>query len=171
MSDRAWVFGNNIDTDTIFPTRFGGDPNLEEMAKHAFYDYRPEFAKTAKPGDIVVAGNNFGSGSYRETAVICLKALGIRAVVARSFPRAFYRNAINNGMWLVTLGDSEFDCQDGNELEVDHNTGLVINKSTGKQVLGTPLTGFAMEIAKAGGATSFFKSQVLHPILVSQCKE
>ena len=162
LQGRAWVFGDNMDTDNIFPTRFGGDPNPQEMAKHAFYDYRPEFSKEAKPGDIIVAGYNFGCGSYRETAATSLKALGINLIIARSFHRAYYRNAINLGIWLITIGDSDFECEDGTIVEADHLSGLVINKKTGQKVTGTPLTGIAAEIVEAGGATSFFRSKVLH---------
>jgi 3-isopropylmalate/(R)-2-methylmalate dehydratase small subunit len=117
-----------------------------------------------KPGDVVVAGHNFACGSYRETAALCLKVRGIRVVVARSFSRAFFRNAINNGLWLITIGDKEFDCQDGAILEVDPKSGMITNKTTGKKVSGTPLSGIAVEIVEADGATNYFKPMVLHPI-------
>lgn len=164
MQGRAWVFGDNIDSDNIFPTRFGGDTTLQEIASHAFYDYRPEFAREAKPGDILVAGHNFGYGSYRETAALSLRVLGFTLMVARSFSRAYYRNAVNNGIWLITVGDAEFDCVDGHILEADPGTGLVVNRGTGQRVQGVPLSGIAAEIVAAGGATAFFKPHVLHPV-------
>jgi 3-isopropylmalate/(R)-2-methylmalate dehydratase small subunit len=167
LQGRAWVFGDNIDTDNIFPTRFGGDPTLQAIASHAYNDFRPEFAQEAKPGDIVVAGVNFGCGSYRETAALCHRALGVPVIVARSFARAFYRNAINNGIWLITTGDSKFDCADGHVLEVDPASGLVVDKDTGQQVHGTPLSGLAADIVAAGGATAYFKPRVLHPAKAS----
>jgi 3-isopropylmalate/(R)-2-methylmalate dehydratase small subunit len=163
MEGRAWVFGDDIDTDIMFPNRFSPDPTPEEMAKHVFYDFRPEFAREAKPGDIVVAGRNFGYGSYRESPAFGMRALGIQAVIARSFARAFYRNASNSGLWLITLGDAEFHCEDGDRLEVDPRSGAITNKTTGKNVRGTPFAGIAREIVEAGGATRYFKSKVLYP--------
>ena len=167
MEGKVWVFGDKIDTDNIFPTRFGGDASLEEMAKHIFYDYRPEFAKSVKPGDIIVAGYNFGCGSYRETAAAGLKALGIKIVIARSFARAFYRNAINSGVWLISIRDMDFSCEEGDVFDVEPSLGLITNKVTGKQISGTPLSGIAVNIVEAGGATSYFKPRVLHPFKVS----
>ena len=164
MAGRAWVFGDNIDTDNIFPTRFGGDATLEEIGSHAFCDFRPEFASTVKPGDVVVAGYNYACGSYRETAALCVKVGGVNVVVARSFSRAFYRNAVNNGLWLVTLGDAKFDCTDGDMVEVEPRTGLVTNKTTGVKVKGKPLSGIAVDIVEAGGATEYFKKMVIHPV-------
>jgi 3-isopropylmalate/(R)-2-methylmalate dehydratase small subunit len=164
VSNRAWVFGDNVDTDNIFPTRFGGDATLKEIGSHAFYDFRPDFAPNAKPGDVVVAGYNFACGSYREGAALTIRALGIRTLVGRSFARAFYRNAVNNGLWLVTIGDQEFDCQDGSLLDVNVESGLVTNRTTTKQVTGTPLSGIAVKIVEAGGATKYFKPMVLHPV-------
>jgi 3-isopropylmalate/(R)-2-methylmalate dehydratase small subunit len=107
-----------------FSDRFRRRSSLEEIAKHAFYDFRPEFAKEVRHGDFVVAGVNFGCGSYRETAAICLKALGVEVVIARSFSRAFFRNAVNNGLWLITLGDAQFDFNDGDVVDVDREKGI-----------------------------------------------
>ncbi len=163
MEGRAWVFGDNVDTDTMFPNRFSPDPTPADMAKHVFYDFRPEFAREAKPGDIVVGGHNFGYGSYRESPAVGMRALGIRVIIARSFARAFYRNASNSGIWLISLGDVEFHCKDGSSLEVDPHSGVIANKATGKQVQGTPLSGIAREIVEAGGATRYFRSKVLYP--------
>lgn len=162
MQGRAWVFGDNIDTDNIFPTRFGGDPNPGEMAKHAFYDYRPEFVKEAKPGDVLVTGYNFGCGSYRETAATSLKALGIDLIIGRSFHRAFYRNATNLGIWLIIIDDLEFPCEEMSVIEADPIKGIVKNLNTGVEITGKPLDGIAAEIVNAGGATKFFKDKVLH---------
>ncbi|MDI7258638.1 MAG: 3-isopropylmalate dehydratase small subunit [Thermodesulfobacteriota bacterium] len=163
MEGRAWVFGDDIDTDNMFPARFSPDPTPEEMAKHVFYDLRPEFAKEAKPGDIVVAGHNFGYGSYRESPSVGMRALGVRLIIARSFARAFYRNAVTMGIWLVRLGDVEFHCEDGNNLEVDPHSGMITNQATGEQVWGTPLSGIAQEIVESGGATHYFKPRVSYP--------
>ncbi len=163
MEGRAWVFGDDIDTDNMFPNRFSPDPTPEEMAKHVFYDLRPEFAKEAKPGDIVVAGHNLGYGSYRESPSVGLRALGVQVIIARSFARAFYRNAVTMGIWLITLGETKFHCEDGNHLAVDPRSGVVTNRATGEQVGGTPLSGMALEIVEAGGATRYFKPMVLYP--------
>jgi 3-isopropylmalate/(R)-2-methylmalate dehydratase small subunit len=163
MEGRAWIFGDNIDTDYMFPARFSPDPTPEEMAKHVFYDMRPEFSREAKPGDIVVAGHNFGYGSYRESPSVGLRALGVQVIIARSFARAFYRNAVTMGIWLITLGEKKFHCEDGHHLEVDSRSGEIINQTTGEQVRGTPLSGMAREIVEAGGATQYFKPKVLYP--------
>lgn len=163
MQGKAFVFGDNIDTDNIFPTRFGGDATTEQMAKHIFFDFRPGFSDEIKKGDFITAGYNFGCGSYRETAAAGISALGVPLIIARSFARAFYRNAVNNGIWLITLPDLEFKCQEGNVLKADVESGLVINQTTGQQAKGKPLSGIAREIVQAGGATKFFKSKVIYP--------
>ncbi len=163
MEGKAWVFGDNVDTDMIFPARFSADATPEEMAKHVFYDFRPEFAREVKPGDIIVGGHNFAYGSYREWPVTGISSLGIRMIIGRSFARAFYRNACNTGIWLITLGDLPFRCDDGNILDADPLSGLIINKSTEERVQGVPLSGIAREIVGAGGATRYFKPKVLYP--------
>ena len=104
---RIWKFGNSINTDLITPGRYNITTERKELAKVAFIEHRPEFAKQVKPGDMIVAGRNFGCGSSRETAVTALKECGIEAIIAPSFARIFYRNAINQGLLLV-VSDEKF---------------------------------------------------------------
>lgn len=163
MKGKVWVFGDNIDTDNIFPTRFGADPTPEVMGTHVFIDFRPDFNREAKNGDVVFAGYNFGYGSYRETAATGLRARGIKTIVARSFARAYYRNAINLGMMPLVIGDQEVDIQDGDTIDVDNTTGVVINMRTGKQYQCKVPSGLEANIVNAGGATEFFKSAVCYP--------
>jgi 3-isopropylmalate/(R)-2-methylmalate dehydratase small subunit len=160
---KAWVFGDYINTDNIFPTRFAADPTIEEMAKHVFADLRPEFAKEFKIGDVVIAGHNFGCGSLRETSIFGFKGLGSTVIAAKSFARGFIRNAVNNGIWLITLSDAEFEIEDGDGVFVDHRTGIIHNQRTGAKINGKPLSGLAAKIVEAGGATSYFKDMVQYP--------
>jgi 3-isopropylmalate/(R)-2-methylmalate dehydratase small subunit len=160
---RAWVFGDEINTDNIFPTRFAADPTVEDMAKHVFADIRPAFAKEFRKGDIIVVGHNFGCGSLRETSIFGFKGLGSTVIVAKSFARGFIRNAVNNGIWLITLGDTPIDIEDGDMLSVDSRSGIIQNKRTGNMVTGMPLSGLAAKIVEGGGTTSYFKNMVQYP--------
>src|SRR5665648_365981 len=119
MEGNVWIFGDNIDTDNIFPTRFGGDPNPEVMGTHVFIDYRPDFNENAKVGVILLAGYNFGYGSYRETAATSLRARGINVIIARSYSRAYFRNAVNLGMLPLVINDVEWDLIEGDTINVD----------------------------------------------------
>jgi 3-isopropylmalate/(R)-2-methylmalate dehydratase small subunit len=159
----VWIFGDNIDTDNIFPTRFGADPTPQVMGTHVFIDHRPDFNQNAKEGDFVLAGHNFGYGSYRETAATGLRGRGIRVVIARSFARAYYRNAINLGMYPLIIGDVDFDFTDGDRIGVDPETGVVINLRTHKQYRCVVPSGLGLDIIKAGGATEYFKPMVQYP--------
>ncbi len=126
-----WKFGDNINTDLITPGRYNITTDPKELARAAFIEYRPEFAQKVKPGDFVLAGENFGCGSSRETATISLKHCGIRAVVAKSFARIFYRNAINLGL-LCVIADTDTIAED-DELELDPEQQLLRNKTKGTQ--------------------------------------
>ncbi|HLD59827.1 MAG TPA: 3-isopropylmalate dehydratase [Candidatus Bilamarchaeaceae archaeon] len=122
---RVWKFEDNINTDFITPGRFNLTTNAKELAKIAFIEHRPEFSKEVKEGDIIVAGKNFGCGSSRETAVVALKACGVKAIFAESFARIFYRNAINQGLPLVVLETGNIDETD--VVEVDFNNNIFRN--------------------------------------------
>ena len=163
LEGRVWLFGDDVNTDNISPTRYAADASIEENAAHTFADVRPEFAPNCKPGDYVVAGYNFGCGSLREFAVRGFKGLNVGGIIARSFARGFIRNAINMGVWLIIIGDAEFDVEDGDILEADVKTGFIINKRTGQSVQGKPFTGLGADILEAGGAPSYFKSMVVYP--------
>lgn len=160
LRGRAWVFGDNIDTDLIYHGKYLPLTDPREMAMHAM-EYVPgmeEFSKKAKPGDFIVAGKNFGSGSSREHAVLCLKYLGISGVIAESISRIYYRNAINNGFLVLECPGISGRVKTGDEIEVEPETGRVKNLSTGEEFQGNPISGLEREIMEKGGLLEYIKS-------------
>lgn len=154
MSGKAWKFGDNISTDEISPGRYMSlRSNLPELAKHTLEDARNDFPSNVKPGDYVVAGKNFGMGSSREQAPLVIKTIGVRAVLASSFARIFYRNAINIGLPAVVVNTSKIN--EGDELELDLAGGRVLNLST-KEELSFPRMSKTMEaILNEGGLLAY----------------
>jgi 3-isopropylmalate/(R)-2-methylmalate dehydratase small subunit len=152
---RAWKFGDDIDTDVIIQGKYLviNDPN--ELAKHVFENIRPEFAKNVKPGDFVVAGENFGCGSSREHAPLALKALGVY-VVAKSYARIFFRNAINIGLPVFECKETD-KIDDGDELELDLKKGVIINKTKGESYRINPIPEFLRDIIESGGLIAYCK--------------
>lgn len=130
LQGRIWKLPDDVDTDTIIPGRYGVLPTFEEMGRHCLEPLRPELAAEARPGDIFVAGKNFGCGSSREFAPACICALGVRCIVAKSFARIFYRNGINNGMILIESDDVYDLCEDGDVMTVDVNRSITVNGKT-----------------------------------------
>ena len=123
---RAWVYGDDVNTDVIFPGKYTYQAmEPEEMAEHALEDLDPSFAKEVQSGDVIVAGKNFGCGSSREQAATCLRAAGVSAVVAKSFARIFFRNAINNGLPVIELSEGIDAIQKGDEVGVDFQRGVL----------------------------------------------
>lgn len=160
LTGKAFVFGKNIDTDQIYPGRFVELTRKKDIACHAMEGADPEFIETFKEGDIIVAATNFGCGSSREHAAITLKAVGTSCVIAESFGRIFYRNAINLGLpVLVCLGISK-DVQKGDELRVNIKTGLIKNLSTGMKIEAQPLSGYPLEILLQGGIKPLIRKQI-----------
>jgi len=157
---KAWVVGDDIDTDQIYHGQYLPLTDPKQMAKHAmeFVPGMENFAKQVEPGDIVVAGKNFGCGSSREHAVICLKENGICCVVADSFARIFYRNAVNLGFPLLECPEISKKVKTKNKVEVDMETGQVTNLSTRKRMKGNPPSGLELEIAEKGGLLNYLKS-------------
>jgi 3-isopropylmalate/(R)-2-methylmalate dehydratase small subunit len=150
LAGKAWKFGDNISTDLIAPGRlFHLRSNLPELAKHVLEDADPEFAKKVQPGDFVVGGNNFGLGSSREHAPTIIKLAGVSAVLAKSFARIFYRNAINVGLPVLICDTDKIKNED--ELEVDLEKGTVINKNTGDTLKFAPLPKAMIRILNDGG--------------------
>jgi len=144
---RVWKFGNDIDTDVIIPGKYLRTKDMQVFAAHAMEGIDPEFAKKAKPGDIIVAGDNFGCGSSREQAPLALKHAGIACVVAKSFARIFFRNAINVGLPLI---EAHIECEEGDEIEVDLLKGEV--RVPGKGVFkGNKLPDFLLDMLTDGG--------------------
>jgi 3-isopropylmalate/(R)-2-methylmalate dehydratase small subunit len=156
---KAWAVGDDIDTDQIYHGQYLPLTDPVEMAKHAmeFVPGMENFAKEVKPGDIVIAGKNFGCGSSREHAVICLKENGVSCVVADSFARIFYRNAIDLGFPLLECAGVSKMVKTGDEIEVDLQTGEVTNLSTGQKLKGLPPSGLELEIAEKGGLLEYLK--------------
>ncbi|MGH2755838.1 MAG: 3-isopropylmalate dehydratase small subunit [Actinomycetota bacterium] len=160
---RAWRYGDNVDTDVIIPARYLTTNDADELASHALEDLDPKFAKDVKPGDVVVAGHNFGCGSSREHAATCLKAAGVAAVVASSFARIFFRNAINTGLVIVTSPEAVAATEDGHTVRVHVDTGFVENVTRGQRFAVEPLPDFVMDIVRAGGLVPWVRARVGEP--------
>ncbi|HDD57342.1 MAG TPA: 3-isopropylmalate dehydratase small subunit [Thermoplasmatales archaeon] len=160
ISGRAWVFGDDIDTDQIFPGAYLTLTDVEEMGKHAMEGVpgREDFAKKVAKGDIIVAGKNFGCGSSREQAPIAIKGSGVSVVVAKSFARIFYRNAVNIGLPIIECKDID-KINEGDLLEIDLSTGNIENKTKGISLSGTPATSLEFEIMSAGGLIPYLKQK------------
>lgn len=145
---RVWVLGDDIDTDIIIPTEYLALKTVQDMTPYAFSPLRPELAAKIQPGDVIVAGKNFGCGSSREQAPEIIKALGIKAVIAKSFARIFYRNSINNGLLLIENADLHNAVTEGDTIEVTVGEKIVAN---GKTYEIASLPDNLLEILNAGG--------------------
>ncbi len=153
---RVWLFGEDVDTDQIVPGRYAPYMTSEaELPKHAFIEARPEFAREVRPGDIIVAGANFGCGSSREYAPKALKLCGIGAIIAPSFARIFFRNALNLGIPLFEA-DLTSVLRDGQEVTLDMSRYVVVTEA-GQEYLLKPPPAFVREIWEAGGTTAYFR--------------
>lgn len=159
LKGHAWKFGNNIDTDLIIPARYLTTSDPEELAKYAMQDADPEWVDKMKKGDFIVAGDNFGCGSSREHAPIALKAAGVSAVVAKSFARIFYRNAINIGLPILESPEAVDEIKEGDEIEVDLASGTIGNLTSGKTYKAQPFPEFMQKIIKAGGLIKYLRQQ------------
>jgi 3-isopropylmalate dehydratase small subunit len=160
LSGKVWKFGDHVDTDAIIPARYLNRSRDEELAAHCMENLEPSFVGTVQQGDIVVAGENFGCGSSREHAPIALKACGVSCVVAASFARIFYRNAINCGLPNLDCPGAAADARSGDVLEVDLERGLVTNKRSGNQFSASPFPEFIMGIIQAGGLVEFTRNRL-----------
>lgn len=145
---RVWTLGDDIDTDIIIPTEYLALATIEDMKKYAFSPLRPELAGQIQPGDVIVAGKNFGCGSSREQAPEIIKALGVRCVIAGSYARIFFRNAINNGLLLIENGDLRGDVTEGDTIEVTPGEKILCN---GKAYPIASLPQNLLDILDAGG--------------------
>jgi 3-isopropylmalate/(R)-2-methylmalate dehydratase small subunit len=159
---RAWVVGDDVDTDMIYHGSYLPLTDPKEMAQHAL-EYVPgmeDFTAKVQPGDILITGKNFGCGSSREHAVITLQYNDVAAIVAESFSRIFYRNAVNLGFPILEVPGITREVETGDDLEVDANTGRIRNLTKGTEVQGIPLSGLEKEIMTAGGLFSFLKKGI-----------
>jgi 3-isopropylmalate/(R)-2-methylmalate dehydratase small subunit len=142
---------DHINTDEIIPARYLNTDDEKELAKHCMEDLDNDFVSKVKPGDCIVADDDFGCGSSREHAVWALRGAGVQTVIAKTFARIFYRNAINNGFYLIESQDAPAKINDGDELEINFKTGLIKNKTAGTEIKFNPLPDFALEIINNGG--------------------
>jgi 3-isopropylmalate dehydratase small subunit len=156
---RVWKYGDNINTDIISPGQYMSLP-VEKQAEHAMSAIDPNFAKKVQAGDILVAGNNFGSGSSRETAQMVLKHLQVGAIIATSFARIFYRNSINVGLPVVEMDDTSL-IQEGDEIEIDLLEGRVINYTQDVEYKGTKLPAHLIEMVELGGLEPYLAKRLL----------
>jgi len=142
---------DHINTDEIIPARYLNTDDEMELASHCMEDLDEDFVNKVAEGDVIVAGDDFGCGSSREHAVWAIRGAGVKTVIARTFARIFYRNAINNGFYLIESADAIDKINDGDELEIDYETGVITNKTAGVDITFQPLPDFALEIVKDGG--------------------
>ena len=156
---RVWRFGDDIDTDAIIPARYLNTSDPQELARHVMEDADREFPSKVRPGDIIVAGKNFGCGSSREHAPIAIKAAGIQAVIAKSFARIFYRNAFNIGLPIFELPEAGL-IREGDIIEIDADTGIIRNITTSQEYKAKPIPPFMQELIKAGGLIEWVKKRL-----------
>jgi 3-isopropylmalate/(R)-2-methylmalate dehydratase small subunit len=155
VEGRIWKFGDDVDTDVIIPARYLNVSAEAELAKNCFVDIRPDFATDAAPGDILVAGKNFGCGSSREHAPLAIKAAGIRVVIAESFARIFYRNAFNIGLPLLESAEASKGLSDGEKAAVDLAAGTI--EGEGKTFQAKPIPDFMARLIAAGGLVAYVR--------------
>jgi len=153
----VWKFGDDIDTDLIIPARFLNVSDVEELAKNCFADIRKGFMDMVAPGDVMVAGKNFGAGSSREHAPLAIKAAGISVIIAESFARIFYRNAFNVGLPLVESLEASRSLNEGAMVSVNLSTGEIEDIDTGRRFFAKPLPDLMRRIIEAGGLVEYVK--------------
>lgn len=162
MKGKAWKFGNNIDTDQIYPGIYVELTEMEDIKKHALSgSAEPKFADEVQPGDIVVAGTNFGCGSSREHAAMTLKGAGVGAVLAESFGRIFFRNAINLGLPVIVCPGISKCAQKGDEIRIDIETGEVTDVTRGKVLKTTPFSPYVLNILESGGVKNMIRKSLM----------
>ena len=159
-TSNVWKYGDNIDTDVIIPARYLNTASHEELALHCMEDIDTTFAKEVRVGDIIVAGENFGCGSSREHAPIAIKASGVSIVVAKSFARIFYRNAINIGLPILEHPTLSDECNKGDNLSFDLSTGVVKNNTTGKEYVCSKFPTEIQNLVNAGGLINYTKEKL-----------
>lgn len=160
LKGRIWKFGNNIDTDAIIPARYLNTSDPKELAGHVMEDADKEFQDRVKPGDIIIAGANFGCGSSREHAPIAIKAAGIQAVVAKSFARIFYRNAFNIGLPIFESKETYEKSSEGDKIEIDADRGIIMNTTKDEQYIAKSIPPFMQELISAGGLIEWTKKRI-----------
>ena len=157
---KVWRYGDHVDTDVIIPARYLNIADFDELAEHAMEDIDTTFAPKVQPGDYVVAGKNFGCGSSREHAPVVIKVKGVKCIIADSFARIFYRNAINIGLPVLEIGTQVEKIQAGDQVEVDMQQGTITIKNKNLTIKMKPLPDFIQKIADAGGLVNYVKGTV-----------
>ena len=156
---KVYKYGDNVDTDVIIPARYLNAPDEKSLASHCMEDIDASFSSTVETGDLIVAGGNFGCGSSREHAPLAIKACGVKCVIAKSFARIFYRNAINIGFPIMECPEAAEDIQPGDTVSVDFATGLIKNETSGKEYQAAPFPEFVNGIIDNGGLLKSLKAR------------
>lgn len=155
----VFKYGDNVDTDVIIPARYLNSSDPKELASHCMEDIDTEFVKNVKQGDIIVAYKNFGCGSSREHAPLAIKTAGISCVIAATFARIFYRNAINIGLPIIECEEAAREIKAGEQVSIDFETGLITDVTTGKTYQGQPFPEFMQKIIKAEGLINYINQK------------
>lgn len=155
----VFKYGDNVDTDVIIPARHLATTDARGLAEHCMEDIDADFVKKVQPGDIIVAKKNFGCGSSREHAPIAIKASGISCVIAETFARIFYRNAINIGLPIIECKEASEGIEAGDEVEIDFDSGMIYNKTKGTSFKGQAFPPFMQELIGAGGLINYMNQQ------------
>lgn len=156
---KVFKFGDNVDTDVIIPARYLNSSDPKELAQHCMEDIDAYFVKKVSPGDLIVATKNFGCGSSREHAPLAIKAAGVSCVIAETFARIFYRNAINIGLPIIECPEAAKDIADGDEVEVDFDSGRITNKTKGTTYQGQAFPPFMQKIIDCGGLVNYINQK------------
>ncbi len=159
VSGKAHVYGDNVDTDVIIPARYLNTPDAQELAQHCLEDLDVTFASRVARGDLLVAGRNFGCGSSREHAPRAIKACGVSCVIAATFARIFYRNALNIGLPIVECPDAAAATRAGDAVAVDFDTGVITDETTGRTFRSEPFPPFMQELIAAGGLAAYWRAR------------
>lgn len=155
----VFKYGDNVDTDVIIPARYLNSFDAQELATHAMVDIDPTFTQRVQPGDIIVARKNFGCGSSREHAPIAIKAAGVSCVIAETFARIFYRNSINIGLPIIECPAASKGIEDGDEVEVDFDSGMIYNRTKGTEFKGQAFPEFMQKIIQAEGLINYINNK------------
>ena len=157
---KVWKYGDNVDTDAIIPARYLNTTSEEELATHCMEDIDPGFATSVGTGDLIVAGKNFGCGSSREHAPLAIRAAGVGCVVAETFARIFFRNAINIGLPILECPEAVRDAAAGHTLEIDLAQGLIRNRDLGTEYHADAYPPFMLELIQAGGLVTYTRNKI-----------
>ena len=169
IKGKAWKFGDDIDTDAIIPARYLISTDPQFLAAHCMEDADAEFPVKVKTGDIIVAGKNFGCGSSREHAPVAIKGAGVGCVIAHSFARIFYRNAFNMGLPILESPEAAAAIATGDEVEVDLDQGLIVNRTRQQRYMAQPVPPFMQELLQAGGLMNYVQKQAADAKKRAEC--